>query len=348
MEPTMKKHTSLILFALFGAVAAYGQSTTATTIPVGYVSQGDAGGTLKDNTDYRLSIPLERSTKFTGTVSAVTSNTITVTGAAFTTNQWTAIPHYVRITSGAKAGFLTVIDSHDATTLTVTAPQGQSLTGVLSGDKLSIQEAWTVGNFFENITVPVGLEVHAFSGGTGGINIADDLNYTYYGVVDGWLDGNGDPATSAVLYPGESFYVRNASGGDVTGFTVTGQVPVAPFTVVFHNVDPASSGNSQDIPFGIFSPVAQTVSALGLSSIAQEGDSILIFDLSQTGLNLANVSDLTYYAGDGWVDSGTGDPINPGTFTLSASGLGYIYRRVPSDTDAVWTFTPSYVPGLGL
>jgi len=335
----MKKHTSLILVALFGAVSAYGQTTTATTIPVGYVTQGEAGGVLQNNTDYRLSVPLERTTAFAGTVSAVATNTITITGAAFTPSQWTTIPHYVKITSGAKAGFLAAIDSHDATSVTVTPQSGQSLTGVVSGDKLSIQEAWTIGNFFESITVPAGLEVDLFSGTVAGINVAVDQIFNYDG---GWFDGNGDPADNTVIYPGESFIVRNATGSSVTGLVVIGQVPVSPYTVVLQNVD---AGQPQDIPFGIFSPVAQTFTATNLTSVANAGDTILIYDLAATGLNLSNASSLDY-DGSGWIDSVSGDYITEGTYEMAASGLGYVYRRIATGTDGVWTFTPSYAAGL--
>jgi uncharacterized protein (TIGR02597 family) len=331
----------IISFALLGALFAVGAANAAVTDPVGYVSLGDTTvgqPAVKANTEVRISIPLDKKTVFAGTVASVAGSVITISGTPGL-GDLTTVPHVVKIGSGAGSGLTALVTASTASTVTVSVQPGDSLADVAAGTELSIQEAWTVASFLGGGTLPVGVQLFAFSGAAAGIVIAPDLIFEYDGA--GWVDTNTfEPADNVVLYPGEGYVLRNPTATPIASLVLTGEVPVANHRVVVSNLAP---GVGQDVPFGFVSPVDEIVGVSGLGFSV--GDQILAFSNQAAGVVKAPVTILEY-DGTEWVDTDSFEPVTA-TFPLQG-GVSYVYRRAAGAPggDIIWSNQQSYIPNL--
>jgi uncharacterized protein (TIGR02597 family) len=337
-------------YSLIAAALACGfasAQTTAYTTPVGYISLGNTTVGLpavKGLSDALLTVPLDRTTEYAGLIASVANdNEITLQGTpAFPVDQWKASPTIVKITSGAKEGFYALVSTNTADKLTVELPPGQTLTGVVSGDKIVIQKAWTASAFFAGTVLPADTTtLYQYSGLSTGINVASDYNYIWDGTK--WIDGASGEDADPIMYPGEMFVLRNESTNPITSIVVTGQVPTSGFTNVVKNFIAGLTGE-QDLPFGVFSPIDQTIAQTGLTAIAQANDQINLYDREGDliGLNKAPSTQIIYDPEAGWLDGSTGEPVGP-LFVIKA-GEGFVYRRSPNSPTVNWTFKPSYLP----
>ena len=334
MKP--KSIKSLLALALLAPGALFAQ-TTAKTTPVGYVTLAPGG--VPANSDVFLSAPLDNPAKFVGTVSSITAgNEINVSGVpGFTGVQWYELPHVVKIKSGSKNGFYALITSNDSDTLTISLPAGQNLTGVTAGDSVEIQQAWTASSFFSGTTIPADTELYFYTGTTAGFNIAADFLFVNDG--SGWLDGVSGAPSNPIIYPGEAFILRNVTASPIPEIVVNGVVPVSGLTNVVKNF----AAGQQDLPFGIYSPVNQTLVQSGLTAIAVPDDEIYFYDNTASGVNKA-ASSAIVFDGTDWLDTVSGAPTSP-TFVIKA-GEGFFYRRAAGSPEASWTISPSYIPSL--
>jgi uncharacterized protein (TIGR02597 family) len=336
-------------YSLIAAALACGfvsAQTTAYTTPVGYISLGTTTVGLpavQGLSDAYLTVPLDRTTEYAGLIASVANgNEITLQGTPnFNVDQWKASPTIVKITSGTKEGFYALISTNTADKLTVELPPGQNLTGVVSGDKIVIQKAWTASAFFAGTTLPADTTtLFQYDGVTPGINVAATSLFVWDGTT--WINGvSGDPA-DPVMYPGEMFVLRNESTNPIASIVVTGQVPTSGFTNRVGNLPVAE----QDLPFGAFSPIDQTLAQTGLTAIAAEGDQINFYDrnpLLLVGLNKAPTMVIVYDSGaKAWLDAVSGEDVGP-LFTIKA-GEGFVYRRSASSPTVDWIIKPSYLP----
>ncbi len=336
----MKPYT----YAFLAAAAACGLASaaeTAYTTPVGYVSLGDTTPSepaVKGNTDVLVSIPLERPAVFQGVSSSISGSTFNFTGTSL--GDLTTTPHVVKIQSGAKSGLTGLITANTATSVTISVPSGETLTGVLSTDSISIRPAWTLASVF-GTGLPAGTQILAFSGSSPGINLGADLLYEFDG--SDWLDGfTFDVANSVVLYPGESLFVRNNGATPIASMVVSGEVPSTNSRVVVSNLAP---GTGQDNFVTIVSAVGEKIGESSLGAIASAGDQVFEYDNSAAGIN-KSASYLVEWDGANWLDGFTFDIVDT-TFSLQA-GKGYIVRRAAGAPggDVVWSDQPSYVPSL--
>jgi uncharacterized protein (TIGR02597 family) len=331
-----------ITYSLLAAAAACGfaqAQTTAYTTPVGYVSLGDTTPgqpAIKANTDVFVSIPLQLSSVFAGTVSSVSGNTITISGTP-ALGSLTTIPHTITIGSGTKAGLIATVLTNTSDSVTVAVASGDSLTGIAAADKIVIRRAWTVGGFMGS----------TFPSGTQLLTLPDSsaFNPSAVGIYEwdgtGWVDtvNTGDYADNDVLYPNETLIVRNQSATPITSFVVSGEVPTASNRVVIA----ANGAGGADNAISYFGPVDEAIGLSGLSAIANSGDQILGFNNNSPGINKSATAILEY-DGTGWVDTvNTGD-YDP-NFPLG-SGQGFLFRRATASGAAIWSDTATYIPSL--
>lgn len=335
MKP--KSIKSLLALALLAPGALFAQ-TTAKTTPVGYTDV--AVGGVPANSDVILSVPLDRETLYSSTVSSVSgADQIVVAGSpAFAAAQFTTEPCVVKLTSGAKDGFYALITSHTADTLTISLPPGQTLGSVVSGDKLAISKAWTAKAYFAGAALPADVELYQYSGIAPGINLAADFTYVWDGTD--WIDGGSGSTVDPILYPGESFVLRNATATAIDEIIVSGQVPVSKFSNVLGNF----ATGQQDLPLALFSPVDQTLTASGLLSVAVADDEIYFFDNDAAGINKSAATTLVFDGTD-FLDAGSGNAVDANAFMLK-SGEGFTYRRAAGSTTVLHNFSPGYVPSL--
>jgi uncharacterized protein (TIGR02597 family) len=335
-----------IPYSLLAAAAACGMALgqTAYTTPVGYVSLGKStGDAVPASSDVHLSVPLDRATVHAGQIASISgSNVINLQGTS-NLSSLTNVPHVVKITTGSVGGFYALITANDSSSITVSVPTGLSLSGVASGDKLEISEAWTATNFVAGNTIPGDTELYIYGGSDPGVNHAPSILLAWDGAQ--WLDQFSGEPSNPVLYPGEMLVVRTSSQ-PITSFVVSGQVPMSSFTNVLTHY--GSSDEAQDLEMSIFSPVDQTLEQTGLISSARDSDELYVFDNSGVGVNQAPSSLYAFDAASGaYLDQFTGEPV-----PLSASfksGTALIVRRAPivapAPVTSPWKFTPSYLQG---
>jgi uncharacterized protein (TIGR02597 family) len=341
-NPVMKPIYS---YALLAAFAAVGQALAvdATTTPVGYVSLsigGTPGNAVPAESDVAVSIPLDRTVEFQGTVASVSGSQITVTGASFGVFDNVAIPHVAKLSSGVRNGLTGLITVNNATSVTIAVPTGDNLTGVVSGDKITIHKAWTPVSVFSTAP-PAGTQILAFSGTSPGVNIGVDLIYEFDGT--NWIDTNSfDVADNTVLYQGETFLIRNNSLTPIASLVLSGSVTKASNRVVVNNLDP---GIGQDNMVAYTGSVGEIIGDSSLASVAVAGDQLLALDNSTTGQN-KGFSTIIEFDGTAWIDTNSFDDVTT-TFKLQA-GVGYTFRRgaAASALDLVWSDVPTYVPTL--
>jgi uncharacterized protein (TIGR02597 family) len=341
----MKKYIShSIILAAAATGIANGQATAYTT-PVGYVSLSTGktvGNAVPALSDSAISIPLERSIEFSGTVSSVSATQITVSGTPSLINYAVAgSPHIVKLASGVRSGLQGLITENTATTITISVPQGDSLTGVVAGDKFSITKAWTPLSLFGAATPAVGTQILGYSGLNPGVNLGIDLTYEYDGA--NWVDTNTfEVADNAVLYQGESLTIRNASSSPIASLVVSGTVPIAKSRIVISKL---SADVGQDNAITYMGAAPETLNNSGLTAIAFTGDQILAIDNSTVGVN-KGISTTIEFDGTSWIDTNSFEDVTS-TFAMQP-GVGYIYRRSASAPvgDVVWEDAPTYVSSL--
>jgi uncharacterized protein (TIGR02597 family) len=331
-----------IPYSLILAAASCGMAfgaATAYTTPVGYVSLGNAGA-VPANTDMPVAIPLERPSEWAGTVASVSGNDIILTGTTgFTDGQWVnaTTPYVAKIGNGAQSGLIAMITANatvaGVSTLTVSLQNAaDTLTGIVAGNSISIRKAWTVKSFFAGNTLPDYCEFGLWEGASG-IDLAP--NPVYYNYAGNWYDSNDADANNIVIYPNEGFRLRNTTATPISGLVVSGEVPTASSRVFV-------KGNTtqQDSRISYFSPVPEKLGDANIG--AGDYDQILMFDVTQSGLDNAASLVYYYYAGI-WYDSGD----NPVSNTVSVQpGQAFIYRAEAGRADTVLSDLPSYVPGL--
>lgn len=343
--PVMKTYLSYS-FILAAAASSLATGQTAYTTPVGYVSLGDntAGQpAIKAGTDSAISIPLNRATEFAGEVASVTATTITVSGSpawATAPQQWAPnadTPYLISICSGTENGFVGLITSNTANTLTIQSVTMGSLTNVAATDKVKIYKAWTLITLFPSGTFTPGVRLFGFSGITAGINLAPDLNYLWNGT--NWTK-SGVISNKIILYSGESFFVRTLATAAVQSLTISGEVPTSNSRTI---IDKITAGVAQDTRLAYISPVDEPIGSSGLSSKLTPGDRLFGFNSATAGINKAP-SDNVLWNGTNWTLSGA---IVNTTYTLK-SGKGYFVRRLASAPvgSADWKDQPSYIPSL--
>ncbi len=214
-------------------------STSVATVPDGMMEFALAHGT----TTY-LSLPLTRQATYSGTVAAVTTNTISVddTPAPFTTSLATGVaPYFVKFLTGNESGRVLLIDANTSNTLTLdttdhTTGAAVALTAtgfsVESGDSFEIFPGDTLASVFGSGSAANPLVL------TGGNTptVADEVSlYTtvgapaqvyYFNTIAGFWErpGTSVNANNAVIYPYSAFSVMCRSNHADTMLVLQGRV----------------------------------------------------------------------------------------------------------------------------
>ena len=336
MKP--KSIKSLLALALLAPGVLFAQ-TTAKTTPVGYVSLGSStGAALPAETDIAISVPLLNQAVYSGSVGSLSGSDIVVAGAAFTASAYVAsTPHIVEVTSGVKSGLIAVITANTTNTVTVSVQPGDSLSGIAAGDTLSIRPANTLSSLFAGNTLVDGVELLVWNNGTvEGDNLANDSSYVFFSGE--WYDAGFENANNAILYPGESYVLRNSSTTPITSLVVSGEVQVSKHRNVISKL---SATTAQDTRFAHSNPAGELIGTSGYGF--DDGDELVVFDNNATGMNKAGSS--YFYFGGAWYDGGFEDVST--SFTLKG-GQGYVYKRIATAAvgDTLVSDVVNYVPSL--
>ncbi|MDB6151955.1 MAG: secretion protein [Chthoniobacteraceae bacterium] len=240
---------------------AMAETTTATTTPVGFITVTVPAATNATTPSSRtLSIPLYNTAAYAGAVASVdSSSAFTIAGAAWTANQFTTAPHFVRVKTGAQVGRFFLIASHTANQLTLST-NGANLTTLLAAnDTVEIVPANTLGSVF-GTTTPL-LQSNANADLADKIFIWNGTAFdTYFHNGTNWRKTTTvTNANTTVLYPDEGFFVTRVATTPVN-ITLMGTVPSTA-----EKTDLAGAGSTF---IANRFPVDIAISALGLQQTA--------------------------------------------------------------------------------
>lgn len=219
---------SLSAIAVFGP-SAFCQST-ATTTPVGFINETVLGGSMSSPQLTLLSPTLTQPIVFQGTISAITSTTITANGANWTTDQFDGAngAFYVEVFSATKPGALANITGTSTNSVTVDT----DLTSLAQvGDSVRIRAHVTLASLL-GANNAFGLlasnsptsadEVVIYDG-------ANSVSYFYFtgdafGDAPGWYDSAFTfMANNVAIAPHEGIIIKRKAAGNLT-ITSTGTV----------------------------------------------------------------------------------------------------------------------------
>lgn len=243
-----------ILTALAVALLAPGAlyATTATTTPVGYVTE-----TLKPNITNLVGLTVHSPTVFSGVITGEASDKLTVAGANFTTLLTAGATYILELPDGT----IQEITSWTATELTTP----QDVSGVVTPNTtvLNLRKAPTVAEIF-GAANQVGLTVSTdgstaacdtilVPNGLGGFN-----TYFYYndGVDQAWIDPGFNFVADVPIVYTDALLVRRVAGTD-KDLVVTGEVKKTPTKLV------AIAGDNY---FGAIYPAGNTLDSSTLQT----------------------------------------------------------------------------------
>ena len=234
-----------------GMISAEASSVTVATVPIGMITYPLTQGT----TSY-LSLPLTNVEIYTGSVSAVTTNSISVgdAPAPFTTSLAVpASPYFVKFLSGSQMGRVMLITANTTSTLTLDttdhamgSPVLLNTTGfnVQVGDTFEIFPGDTLASIFGAGTTasPLLLTGSTNVGASDTVALFTAVNapaVTYYfNTTAGTWEQSGATgnANNTIIYPYSAFAITRQSIHPTTALVVSGRVtPVGAETKVVSN-----------------------------------------------------------------------------------------------------------------
>lgn len=320
---------SLSAIAVFGP-SAFGQST-ATTTPVGFINETVLGGSLSSPQLTLLSPTLTQPIAFQGTISAITSTTIAVNGANWTTDQFDGAngAFYVEVFSSTKPGALANITGTSASSVAVDTDL-TSLAAV--GDSVRIRAHVTLASLLgANNTFgllagsnpAVADEVLIYDG-------ANSVSYFYFtgdtfGDAPGWYDSAFSfMANNVTISPHEGVIIKRKAAGNLT-ITSTGTVKTGnTLFPVYNGLNvlgmPSAQGMTLDSS-GLYTGSSAT--GVQASSNPATADEVVIYSgTTQTSY--------FYFTGDafgdapGWYDSAFS--MQAGSIAI-APGTAFVLKR---------------------
>lgn len=309
MKP--KSILTALAVALLAPGALFAQ-TTATTTPVGYVTQ-----TVRPNIANLIGINLHNAAVASGVIDASTSSSITDTQINFTTLLTAGKSYILEISGSPDNGVIEEIATWDGSTLNTTANLTSYITNGTTTYKL--REASTIGGIF-GANNTFGLTPSTDGDTTACdtilvLNAAGDAFVTCFYYDDGstqtWFDLDFNEVTNLPLIYADSLYVSRVAGQD-KDIVITGEVKTTKT-----NISLASGNNF----VGSVYPAGATFGNSGLSaSLAPSTDG----DTAAADTVLLPQADGSYltcfYYDDGstqsWFDLDfndiTNEPLTPG------------------------------------
>lgn len=325
----MKKLFLFLGLGLLSNGSALFAQSTATTTPVGFISETVAGGTLASPQLTLISPTLTQPIVFQGTISAISGTTITVSGANWTGGQFNGTngEYFVEVFSATKAGALSDITATGTNTVTT----ADNLTAFVTvGDSIAIRAHVTLDKFL-GANNTFGLlasndgstadEVWVYDGATHAI-------YWFYdgslGGAAGWYDLNFNPAGSTIIGPHQGVVIKRKAAGAVT-IVSTGTVKTGnTLFPVYNGLNVLGTVSAQGLTLdnsGLYSGN----SALKASNDGSTADEVSIYSINN---NVVSHKNYWYYDGSlggaaGWYDLN----FNPAGSVVITPGSSIVVNR---------------------
>lgn len=182
---------------------------TATTIPVGFIKVTlPAAPSASQPSNTVISVPLYTNADFSGMVATVDgTNTLSLTGAAWTASQFVSSPHLVRFKSGTLSGRFYLITANTTSQLTIDM-RGASLTGVVAtSDNCEVLPSNTLATLFGSTSTT--LQTASTAGAADNVVIWNGASWdTFYHNGTNWKKtGSLLNQNNTILYPDEGIFM---------------------------------------------------------------------------------------------------------------------------------------------
>ncbi len=359
------RHDTLGNLVMVGDTDSSNFPVTSGAFDTSYNSGGDAyltkfkmedGASLvvrvPPESDAVVSVPFELPVVYTGTVTVVAGNTITVSGTPFA-GQTYAAQFYVRFKSGGRNGLWSTVSANTANTLTLA--DTSVVSGVAVGNQFDLRPHQTLNTVF-----PAGLAGVSYLTSVSAsirkteVLTMDNLNVainksssaTYYHLSGAWRRaGSAGGFGSIVLPPDQPFVLRNKGNASALLLMMNGQYA----TGHWGRLIPTHASLSNDLYVNSGRPIAVTLNELMLggtaafassSSASVRADELLVFDNAATGQNKSATATFYYLAGV-WRQAGSG--ADWGNLPVIGPGTGFIIRKKNGAPGlAVWSAAAPY------
>jgi uncharacterized protein (TIGR02597 family) len=259
---TPQKFLALLSGAALLASSAL-SAQDVSTAPVGYVTVTVSGGSVASPASTFFSLPLTSSSEDTGSLTALSSSTLTNTSASWESGDFAgAAPYFVEITSGDASGSIFKITANDSDTLTLDT-LGLDLTALVSvGATYRVFPGDTLRSVLGDDTNNV----------TGGASPNDDVdvvyilsgttwNAYYYNTSAGnWRKGAVPVSQDNLALAPHSAIIYSRVGADDIEYVFTGSVPMESYQPVISATGFTSIAS--------YFPVDQTLGSLGLHNLS--------------------------------------------------------------------------------
>lgn len=323
-------------FAALASHQALAQ-TTATTVPVGFITKTIPAAVDPNNpSNAALSIPLYATAVFTSSVASVDSaNSFTMTSAAWTVNQFTAVPHLVRIKSGANVGKFFLISGNSANQLTVVLPPSvPTLVGFLSvSDSCEVLPANTLSSVF-GATAP-SLVTGATSSVADNVLLWSGVTWDlYFNNGTNWRKvGSFANQNNVVIFPDDGLFVSHRGAVDAN-LTFMGTVPSTAESTDLPGAGANFISNRFPTDATLLSMGLQTSPGWVTGATASVSDNVYIWNVA------LGTWDLFFHNGASWRK--VGSFANQNTAPVAAGTSLYVSRvaAAPSVLTQALPYTP--------
>ena len=325
MKP--KSIQSILAAALLAPGALFAQ-TTATTTPVGYVTQ-----TIAPDTFTYLGLTVHAPQASAGVISAASSDSVTVAGVDFNALLTTGSTYILELENGT----IQEISSWNSSGV-LSTPQDISAQVTAGVTKYKLRKAQTVSDVFgaANSFDLTGTDAEFDTADQIYVPTSSGTSIVYYfddGSPDtGWYTSEGDPAGDLPIVYSDGFYVKRVAGAPVSLVT-SGEVKTKPTSGV---VIPGWNILSSVAPVGL------TLDGSGLQNFISTSDDGDFLTVDNVYIPTGASSTIVYYFDDGSPDTGwyTSDGDPAGDLTLEGAFL--IFSRSVSNSPYTLSVPTNY------
>ena len=332
----MNFHRTIYPVVLIGALSLtllpveviQAQTTTATTVPVGYQQLTVAAATDPSTpVSTVVAVPFYNPAAYAGLVTSVDSaSMLSSSAASWTASQFSSSPYFLHFKSGNSVGRYFLITANTTTQLTV-ANRGYDLTTIsAAADTFEILPAFTLGTLFGTGTGTVPFQTGASATVADNVLLWNGSSWdTYYNNGTNWKkSGSLANQNSVILYPDEGMYITRRA--------------TTPVTLTFLGTTPSTTERSDLVgPGSTFVanrfPVDTTLVNVGFQSLpnwlngasASVADNVYIWNGTGWGVY--------YYNGTNWKKSGSLSNVNTQAIT-SGTAMFVVRQSTATGTNA--------------
>jgi uncharacterized protein (TIGR02597 family) len=332
-----------------GSISASAQSASVATVPTGMITF-----TLGAGTATHISLPLAQNATYTGSVSAVSTNSISVgdSPAPFVTNLATpATPYFIKMLSGNEIGRVMLITGNTASSVTLdtsdNTPQTVSLItsgfNVAVGDTFEIFPGDTLSSIFGTNTSqsPLILTASTTIATADCVSIYNTMLFRYqtyfFNTTAGcWeLDGSTANANNTIIYPYAAVTVSRLVNNANVSLVLTGRVAEVPVLT-------KTVGDNTEIVGSTGYPTNMTLSQLQFGSNWVTGTSAITANTVNVWNTTLGRYDTFYQLPDSTWRKLTDTTTDQSNFVIPAGTAVAVLQR--SAVSGASSFLPSTMP----